>query len=225
MDTPPSLVAFGSLANWPVPQQSSLLRQFLLESALLRPIVQSLYDLTTLARALSSKDPTLNTLTIQSAADDLIQWIKDGERANLSKELRNALLMPMTVIAQAVQYLSALQQSNGIEHASVLESVGTKGGIQGFCAGLLTAVALASSTIEDTIGIHVAISVKLAFCIGVYVDLDQDNCGGTYSTLAVRWREPTTLEDVEQLVEGYVDVSHACSKRRMGPARDHILLT
>ena len=223
MDTVPSLVAFGSLAHWPVPEQLDLLRRFLLDSALLQPVIQSLEDLNTLAGALSSGDPTLNVLTIQSAADDLKQWIEDGKSASLSKELRNAMLMPMTVITQAVQYLNVLQQSNGIQHASILESVGTKGGVQGFCAGLLTAVALASSTSEDMIGIHVAISVKLAFCIGVYVDLDQAHHGGTYSTLAVRWKEPTTLKDLEQLVERYIGVSQGCFKSRMGPVYPSLL--
>ena len=213
MEKLPSLVAFGSLAHWPVPEQLHLLRKLLLHIASLRPIVQTLQEyLATLTTSLCSKDPTLNALTIESAAEDLKQWIEDGTNVASSNEQRNAMLMPMTIIAQAVQYLSYLRQSESIDHVSVLKNVSTRGGIQGFCAGLLTAVAVASSRSEEEIGIHIATSIKLAFCIGVYVDHDQVQNGGPYSTLAVRWREPKAMEDIEQLLEEYSNVRHQCSQ-------------
>jgi hypothetical protein len=57
-------------------------------------------------------------------------------------------------------------------YREILDTVKTRGGIQGFCTGLLTALAVASSPDEETL-VEVACQfVRLAACIGAYIDLD-----------------------------------------------------
>ena len=64
-------------------------------------------------------------------------------------------------------------------------------GIQGFCVGFLSAVAVATSGSEADLGPSAAIAFRLAVCIGAYVDLDGacSPVATKYTAVAVRWRE------------------------------------
>lgn len=46
------------------------------------------------------------------------------------------------------------------------------GGIQGFCTGFLSAAAVACSNSDEDVCIFGAVVLRLAVCIGAYVDLD-----------------------------------------------------
>ncbi|KAI0912704.1 hypothetical protein F4823DRAFT_633075 [Ustulina deusta] len=110
--------------------------------------------------------------------------------------------MPITILAQIVQYLSFLEHSEVAHHNSVLESIAAGGGVQGLCAGLLSAHAVASATTTEDVVAVSCTSLRLAFCVGAYVDADQvSNDGNAEATsLAVRWKEPTTLEDIQEVL-------------------------
>lgn len=79
--------------------------------------------------------------------------------------------------------------------------------MQGFCAGLLSALAVASSDDERKIGIHGAFSVYLAFIIGAYVESDALMHGQT-SCVAVRWRSPDSISSVENILEKHDGVRY-----------------
>ncbi|KAL2130202.1 hypothetical protein VTI74DRAFT_6769 [Chaetomium olivicolor] len=115
--------------------------------------------------------------------------------------------LPITILTHIVQYLSVLEHSGeAFDHKSVLQSVSAGGGIQGFCAGLLSALAVASGRTEGEVVALAATSISLAFCMGAYVDLDQagnEGGGSCYTSLAVRWRAPTTCEDIQQILLNY----------------------
>ncbi|KAI4123893.1 MAG: hypothetical protein LQ338_005067 [Usnochroma carphineum] len=179
------------------------LRNALQQQSSLKPIVKAVQELPSLWKALSTQDPSLNSIAGEAAADQLAQWITGASTAESVDHKGNATRMPLTTIAQIAQYVSYLRQyEEPLGHESVAKSVAVGGGIQGFCIGLLSALAVASGKAEDDVGHFAAVSVRLAFCVGVYVDLDQHRNGGdaTPSTLAVRWKTPTTLEDIECLL-------------------------
>ncbi|OCL03381.1 hypothetical protein AOQ84DRAFT_392308 [Glonium stellatum] len=203
----PSLIAFGSLASWPAPDQVQQLRNALRQQTSLRPIVEAIHDLASLWEALAASEPSLDVVDGKLAADQLAQWIAGVNGVQIVNEKRNVLTMPMTVVAQMVQYFSYLQQPGGvIGHRSILESVAAGGGIQGFCAGLLSALAVASGVSVEEVGRSAATSLRLAFCIGAYIDRDQSLEGSSKtSTLAVRWKPPTTLQDIQSVLLNYPD--------------------
>lgn len=206
----PSLIAFGSLAPWPDADRLQQLRIALREQPSLKPIVEAIYQLPLLWKALESREPGLKAVAGKPAADQLAEWITGTNNIQHVDEKRNLMIMPMTIITQIVYYFSYLGQSGGaFHHGSVLESVAAGGGIQGFCTGLLSAIAVASGKNQEDTGNFAATSVKLAFCIGAYVDLDQCRDGGASkdSTLAVRWRTPTTLENIQRLYLNHPNVS------------------
>lgn len=206
----PSLIAFGALAPWPPLDRLDQLRNTLQHEDSLKPIVKAIQELPLLWKDLSNQDPNLHSIAGAAAADQLAQWISGAGTIQIVDDKGNVTKMPVTTIAQIVQYISYLRQCDGpLAHQSIKRSVAVGGGIQGFCIGLLSALAVASGTTEDDVGHFAAISVRLAFCVGAYVDLDQHCNGGDSkaSNLAVRWKAPTTLEDIQRLLSRHRDVS------------------
>lgn len=211
METIPSLVAFGALAPWPSLNWQVRLRAILKENRALEPIVAAVLELPSLWEALRGNDHDLDESSGKFAAEDLAEWLAGDTNEHHCQENRNAITMPITVISHIVQYLEFLRQSdNSVDHASLLEHVARRGGIQGFCAGLLSALAVASASHESDIGLFAANSIRLAFCAGVYVDLDQER-STRFTKLAVRWPRGTLCSTIEQVLATFPDVSITCS--------------
>ena len=206
----PSLLAFGSLATCPAADQLQQLSKALRHQPALSPLVTAIRDLPSLWKALLDKDPNLDKVPGQVATEQLARWIDTGEVATIDDPQPNIMTMPMTIIAHIVQYFSYLQQPDEtISHSVILENVTAGGGVQGFCAGLLSALAVASARDEGEIGLASATSIRLALCIGAYVDLDGRRDQGSFeaSSLAIRWRSPVSFETVQQVLAIHPNVS------------------
>ena len=206
----PSLIAFGALAPWPASDQLDQLRYALYYHNSLKPIIKAIQQLPLLWKALSTQDQSLHGIAGEAAADQLAQWLNGDVTAQTIDDEGNVTRMPLTTITQIAQYVSYLHQyDEPLCHESIIKSTAASGGIQGFCIGLLSALAIASGKTEDDVGNFAAMSVRLAFCVGAYVDLDRHRNGGDSkaSTLAVRWKTPTTLEDIQRLLSRHPDVS------------------
>ncbi|KAL6718201.1 hypothetical protein ACLMJK_004289 [Lecanora helva] len=206
--TLPSLIAFGALAPWPAPDILRQLQDSIRNHKSLKPIIQAIEELPLLWRALSKQDPVLNDIAGEAAAYQLAQWATSSRTIQDLENNGNVTRMPLTIMFQIAQYVSYLHTCdcrNG--HESIIESVRAGGGIQGFCIGLLSALAVASAKAENDVGNFAAVSVRLAFCVGAYVDLDRHHNGGGSKTLtlAVRWRAPTTYEDIQNLLLRFPD--------------------
>ena len=205
----PSLIAFGALAPWPASDRLDLLRNALQRHSSLKPIIQVIQELPLLWKALSDQDQSLHSIAGEAAADQLARWINGAGPTQTVDDKGNVIRMPLTTITQIVQYVSYLcQYDELLRHESIKRNAAVGGGFQGFCIGLLSALAVASGKTEDDVGNFAAASVRLAFCVGAYVDLDQHRNGGDSkaSTLAVRWKTPTTLEDIQRLLSKHPDV-------------------
>ncbi|OKL59537.1 hypothetical protein UA08_04992 [Talaromyces atroroseus] len=195
----PFLIAFGPLAPWPSRNHLQQLRLELRQSHLYEPIITAIYDLALLWQALVEQDSALEALNGSHAADELAAIVTGTAEMPTPEEKRNIITMPMTIVTQIVQYLSYLGQSDGsVDHNAILRNVTGEGGVQGFCAGLLSALAVASGSTEEEVVEMASTAVQLAYCIGAYVDMDQANGGGhtRYSNFAMRWKAPATLDDI-----------------------------
>jgi hypothetical protein len=208
MDSRPSLVAFGALAPWPASGWQQHLKNALQNKESLKPLLAAIFDLQCIWDVLAVQDPRLEHGLGRRDAEQWAAWASAPSHEVLD-ERHNALTVPMTVITHIVQYLDYLESTGGtLPHDSVIKTVGSKGGIQGFCIGLLSALAVASAQDEQDLGKFAANSFKLAFCVGVYIDHTQSvGCG--FSSLVVRWQVPSSLEDLQSLLRQYPDVSIA----------------
>jgi hypothetical protein len=211
MPTLPSLIALGSLAPWPTQDQLRELRMQLQRNILFEPITAATRDLASLWDCLADRDSSLGAVAGKDAAEKLAELVTStGTVEDPSEKRKNIMTMPITTISQIVQYCAYLEDSDAAgDHGSVLESVAKGGGVQGFCAGLLSALAVASGRTKEEVVALAATSIKLAFCIGAYIDLDQVRNGGKSqdSTLAVRWKAPTTFEDIQRVLLNHPSVS------------------
>ncbi|KAI1444132.1 hypothetical protein F5Y02DRAFT_428086 [Annulohypoxylon stygium] len=125
------------------------------------------------------------------------------------------MTLPITVVIHTIQYLKYLESTEVPgDHSSLLRSVSAGGGIQGFCAGLLSALAVASGTTKEEVAELAATSVNLAFCIGAYVDLDQMKHGdiSRSSNLAIRLKAPMTQDDIQKMLLDYTDAYIAVTR-------------
>ena len=201
----PSLLVFGPQTSWRNPEQLSQFRDVLVVEPRLRSFVDAIRDLPTLWNDLLRYDPKLEQTSGLDSIKKVSRWL-DGEEISLSSVQPNTLTTVLTIIVHLTQYLYYID--NDIDYPSqskVIENV-QAGGIQGFCIGLLSAVAVASSRTEEDLNHFGAIALRLALCAGAYVDLDRVLNVDTVF-LAVRWRTETSYDRVEEILKGYSNVS------------------
>ena len=165
----------------------------------LEPVRRAISELPDLWKSIQVRDPSLKAISGLAAAERLTSWASSERDTTFDSTQSNILGFPLTIISHLCNYLTYLQQ-NGLSHPSLLDHNRRAAGMQGFCAGLLSALAVASSDDERKIGIHGALSVYLAFIVGAYVESDALVHGQT-RCVAVRWKSPDSISGVESILE------------------------
>ena len=206
----PSLIVFGSLNIWPSAEEQQELRRSILQQDHLSQVREAICRLPEVWETLLANDTGLDTVQGAAAAEQLATWVSSGGALSRGTTQNNILSLPLTILSHLCEYMTYLQQT-GFSHSTILEHVVKAGGVQGFCAGLLSALAVAGSRDEGSVGLHGALSVRLAFATGAYVDLDSLRNGQT-SCLALRWKSPNSLASIQNVLEKYNSVRTRFSK-------------
>jgi hypothetical protein len=203
----PSLLLCGSQAiQWSDDYLASL-REVLLADPILQPFADAIRELPRLWGTLLEADSALKNISGKHILERFSKWL-DGETLLDTGSIANPnlLLSPLTVISQVVEYLNYLDTEIPTQsHLHILNGV-KDGGIQGFCTGFLTAVALSSSRDNRDIVELGAVALRLAACIGAYVDLDQHNTS-EFVCLAGRWAAAADEQKVNAILAKYDKVS------------------
>lgn len=175
----PSLLIFGPQA-YPSPKGLAKLRSHLLFNPRLSKLAASFRDLPEIWSRLVRFDPGLAQVPGESLLSCLAGWLVSGHAdSDLTSFLENPSESPailscsINFVFQIVQYHSLLAQQVDTDnpHRAILQRL-RPGGVHGFCLGLLCAITVASSGNEDEL-IETAIRfLRLAVCIGAYVDKD-----------------------------------------------------
>ena len=209
----PSLLAFGPGTELPSQEVIAELRQELIENPYLSNLRDAVKDLPRFWRTLIDFDPSLSYVPGGKYLDDLQWWVADAGAFHHSlSNTPNVYALPVSLIIQITQYfrfLNLLGKKEKHPHCRVLEGL-RAGGIQGFCIGFLSAIAVSTSENEMDITTVAAVSLRLAVCIGVYVDQD-----GSYAKqpnhmacVSIRWRtDAFSKKEVSNFVRTYADVS------------------
>ncbi len=207
----PSLVIFGPQTSWPNSHYLSQLRAVLLLEPRLKTFLAAIKELPDLWRALVKNDSRLeNTIPGLEHLQGLWEWIDYGTSpVKYGGVPPNILSMPFTIILQITQYFHYLS-GTGCEllHAQVLENAKI-GGVQGFCTGILTTIAVACSKDEEDVNRLGAVAMRLAVCVGAYVDMDDLSADESFESvsLAIRWRSEDGLDRVLETLKSYPNVS------------------
>lgn len=152
--------------------------------------------------------PSLKQVPGLEAINSLLQWIDHGEFSRISDLPPNVLSTPLTIIIHIVHYFEFLKaDGRATTHANIIKSVKVAG-IQGFCTGFLSAVALACSKNEEDVSTLGAVALRLAFCIGAFVDLDGVFADPPNEThlIAVRWKSDDSKNTVLNILQDFPDV-------------------
>lgn len=206
----PSAVVCGSQTIPPSHDFLSCLRFHLTHDPDLEVLVEAVYELPGLWSRLVEDNSLLNRIPSELPAS-LNHWISNSEFAfDIPATLPNVLLAPLTVIIHVVQYVQYLKHFISEDaHSHIRDSV-RHGGFQGLCTGFLSATALACSTTKKDIARNAAVAMRLAMCIGAYVDLDQTGTGDDSTAMAcfvVQWGPGCPREEVVQILKHYPEVS------------------
>ncbi len=207
----PSLLVFGPQTEFPPDQAIEDLRQELVSNPRLSALKDAALDLPRFWQSLVEFDPSLRQVPGDKFLGYLRSWIDEGGQIpHRQSDVPNHYALPVTVLLQISQYARYLAHLGDDCHRRVLENV-QKSGIQGFCVGFLSAIAVANSETEASLGSAAAVALRLAVCIGAYVDQD-----GAFSQepekiacVAIRFREGNTDDknEVEDIIALYPEVS------------------
>lgn len=207
----PSLLVFGPQTELPSQEVLAGLRQELTQNPSLLSLKVAVKDLLRFWHTLTDFDPELCQVPGAKYLSDFQHWILDG--GAFPHHLTgnpNVYALSVTVVLQITQYIRYIS-GLGLKdpHRHILDGL-VDGGAHGFCVGLLSALAVSSSQTEADIAAVAGTSVRLAVCIGAYVDKD-----GRFGELPdqkacvdVRWRDDNAdgKDEVIALIRTYQDV-------------------
>ena len=142
----------------------------------------------------------------QSAAKLLAEWIDTSNSSEIANGMSGSLTLPLLTIIQICQYFQFLEVQ-GFKHQNLLQSL-SKGGIHGYCGGLLPAVAVAVSSNEEELVQNASKALRLALAIGAYSDLGDEDAHSGPTNLVIRLKHPG---QGEKMTQDYPGVSHSPS--------------
>ncbi|KAL4944975.1 hypothetical protein BDV06DRAFT_219781 [Aspergillus oleicola] len=217
--TIPSLILCGPQTIPPTAESLEQLAAYLEQSSELKPLLEAALDLPTLLEALKRRDPRLPTFP-DAPWVGMTKWLSpSGSKSPLivPESLPNTILAPLTVILHIVEYLQYLDSLRLDDaHAYIRDTVAaarkdnTNVMFQGLCIGSLTAMALGVSSTREEIGSNAVIAMRLAMCVGAYVDSERPDmtAGGSKITsdvvcITTRWDADCSREQVEDVLRRY----------------------
>lgn len=201
------LIVFGPQTPCPSKGFLAEIRTYLLSDPRLGTFREALKNLPSLWDRLVRHDQSLKAVPGSVTLERLGDWIQQGELPDETVAESNLFGMPLTIVIHIVQYFHYLDEN--ISHSKLMEEVSTAG-VQGFCLGLLSAVAVGCARQEAEINALAAVALRLAVCISAYVDLHRAYTAGSFDTvsLAVRWKSSTSHNLLLEVLQTYPDVSN-----------------
>ena len=204
----PSLLVFGAVSKAPKDDYLTRVRLYLFAHKDLTLFKQEIIELPKLWEMYSSHNKDLKALDHGlSSLEALSEWVNVGTTHKLTEPKFGILTLPLLTIIEVVQYFQYLQKSQ-LSHCNVLSHVGKGAGVQGYCAGLLAACAVAVSEDEFEL-VNIACKIlRLAVGIGAYGDLGGIHVSkGPLTAVAARLAEE---DQMNEIAREFPAVSHLC---------------
>lgn len=203
----PSMAVFSPQSKAPKEGYLDELRSYLCGKAELRPLLDSIENLPntwSIFAQHNSDIAVLNQGTRYTQA--LSDWAKNGKSSGISNVMSGILSLPLLTIIQVVQYFQFLEVKK-LRHSDFMERLRDRGGIQGYCGGLMPAIAIACSATEAEVVANASKAMAIALGIGAYGELgDDENVLGP-TTIVVRLKQEGQGEDI---IKDFPDVSCSC---------------
>ncbi|PVH96863.1 ketoacyl-synt-domain-containing protein [Periconia macrospinosa] len=189
---------FGPQTKLPTTEQSRVVRHVLLNLPRLRGFLTAIEQLPSVWELLVASDPALGSVAALDSIQVILQWLKTDNAPNFASE-KNSLCTPLTLIVQVAQYFQHLETSS-TSHAQTLH-LASKAGVHGFCTGILAAMSVASSQNEEELIGHASAALRLALCIGAYVDLSCQTSSSKSLCTVVRSKSAEDMQNLPELLQ------------------------
>ena len=144
---------------------------------------------------------------------DLANALHTGQPLLTPFPLPNALLVPLTVVSQLIQYASYLERTStdlgdGIDPFTTPRRNHREAA--GLCTGLLSAMAVSCADSREDFQRQGAVAIRLAWLVGAFVDA-QDALpeNGPSRSFSVAWQSPADEEAMLRMVERSPEVGGA----------------
>lgn len=208
----PAMLVFGPQAEPPSESVTDELRLELVNSNALLALREAVQQLPAFWKELVTFDPALSQVPGSEFLGNIKRWLEDDAALQQQEGgSPNHFALALTTLLQFSQYSHYLSRLGHDAHSKVAENL-QRGGVQGFCVGFLNAVAVASSRNESDLGAYAAVALRLAVCIGAYVDLDGRYASPRkdYSAVALLWKEanPENERTISGILQRFPGVSY-----------------
>jgi hypothetical protein len=201
---PTTVLLFGPQVTSFTPKSANELRSTLLNSPDHGWILDAAAELPSYWESAAKAVPGLQGFSGLELLQDFNEWIRGGRFQHASFPLPNILLTPIAIIVELIQYTKYLEHENlDVErHPKMnLETLG-------FCTGLLSAIAVASSANRHDVVRYGAVAIRLAMLAGALVD-QQNESGGPHSnwtSISVGWGSPETKAQMQEVLNRFPEV-------------------
>ena len=169
----------------------------------LRPLLNAIEDLPKTWSIFADYKSDIAALTqglryTQALAD----WVKNGNSSKIANVMSGILSLPLLTIIQVVQYFQFLEVKR-LCHTDFVARLWDRGGVQGYCGGLMPAIAIACSADEAEVATNASKAMAIALGVGAYGELgDDENIQGP-TTIVVRLKH---AGQGKEIVEDFPDV-------------------
>ena len=180
------------------------LHTFLCHSKRLEPLAQSVLGLKDVWNTLAHERQDIADLgQWPQCLQDLSEWIITGQSSRIANCVAGMISLPLLVIIQVCQYLQYLELC-GLSHSEFMAQLRHRGGVQGYCGGLLPALAIACSKNEAEVVVNAVTAMRLALAIGTCGELGDDKSVPGATTIVVRTKR---VGQGDELIERFPGVS------------------
>lgn len=182
------------------------LHSFLRRSEYLQPFVKNMLDIKDVWDLLAIKREDIANLSQGPRyIESLSEWFITGKSSQVANRMSGILSLPLLVVIQVCQYFQYLEV-HGMSHSQFMADLRAGGGMQGYCGGLLPAIAIACSKTEAEVVENAAIAARIALAIGAYGELGDDESVPGATTIVVRTKR---VGQGDELVGKFPGVSSA----------------
>ncbi|MCJ1436576.1 hypothetical protein MMC27_005956 [Xylographa pallens] len=197
-----SAAVFCPQSKAPGEQYLTQLHSFLRSNKYLEPFVHYILNLKDTWTVLANERQDIADMGqglryINSLSD----WITTGKSSQIANCMSGIISLPLLVVIQTCQYFQYLEL-HGISHAQCVAQLRAGGGIQGYCGGLLPAMAIACSEDEAEVVENAAIAARIALAIGAYGELGDDESVPGATTIVVRTKRVGQGDELIQKFPG-----------------------
>ncbi|KAA8652644.1 Type I Polyketide synthases (Type I PKS) [Aspergillus tanneri] len=214
----PLLVVCGPQTGPPDQTYLSRLHSHLTHEPDLRGLKLAVTELPMMWKLLLKHQLSLHQVPGERLLTKLAEWATTSTSAIEDGCTSNMVLAVLTVISHIVEYTTYLKYNldDGGDGDPCLQSV-RNGGIQGLCIGFLSATALACARSTEEVVEYGVVAMRLALCVGAWLDLDQELSQEQAICVSARWPSNARGEEVvksilEQYPQTYLSVRlESCS--------------